>query len=202
MEESLDYEVISRWEALGMLDNLPLWEKEELAILYDNTVRLILSDKTISKIPSDVDDVFNTVNLPIVRRLYRRVGPNFDISEMLGKLLEEVQKNMVELKSEATPEKDPIIEFCKTFADNYEDEKTMSKQLSKEEYAMEVDLILTKLRYILLNNKVISNINKTDDGFELNYSNVVKSENTTRFLNQKMGYSFLSQRLTEINKGL
>ena len=92
MEDSLDYEVISRWEALGMLDNLPLWEKEELAILYDNTVRLILSDKTISKIPSDVDDVFNTVNLPIVRRLYRRVGPNFDISEMLGKLLEEVQK--------------------------------------------------------------------------------------------------------------
>lgn len=200
MENSLDYEVISRWESLGMLDNLPLWEKEELALLYDNTVRLVLSDNAISKIPNDVDDIFNTVNLPIVRRLYRRVGPHFNLSEMLGKLLEEVQKNLTQLKSEATPEGDPIIDFCKTFADNYEDEKTLSKKLTKEEYAIEVDNILLKLKEILLNNKLVSNVNKEDDGWVLNLSNNLKSEHNTRFWNQKIAYSFLSQSLSDLNK--
>lgn len=200
MENSLDYEVISRWESLGMLDNLPLWEKEELALLYDNTVRLVLSDNAISKIPDHIDDVFNTVNLPIVRRLYRRVGPHFDLSEMLGKLLEEVQKNLDYLKSEPTPEGNPIIEFCKTFADNYEDEKTLSKKLTKEEYAIEVDNILLKLKQILLNNKLVSNVNKVDNDWALNLSDNLKSEHNTRFWNQKIAYNFLTQSLSDLNK--
>ena len=32
-EINLDMEVISRWEPTGLIDGLPIWEKEELATL-------------------------------------------------------------------------------------------------------------------------------------------------------------------------
>jgi hypothetical protein len=114
----IDFDVIARWEAMGLLGNLPLWEKEELAIIYDNMVKIILADKTIKSLPNDVNDLLNTVNFPIVRRLYRRVGPFFDIETMLAKLLDEIDGNLSYLKKEATPEDNPVVSFCVNFADN------------------------------------------------------------------------------------
>ena len=200
MENSLDYEVISRWETTGLLDNLPLFEKEELAIIYDNTIRLVLSDKSLSKIPKDINDMFNTVNLPIIRRLYRRVGPFFNLDELLGKLLVEVQEKINYLSEEKTSPEDPIVDFCKIFADNYEDEKTLSKKISKEEYIIEVNDIISNLKDILLNDKMVSNVNKNDGDWVIVLSDKLKSEHVTRFWNQKIAYSFLTQSLSDLNK--
>lgn len=196
----IDFDVIARWEAMGLLGNLPLWEKEELAIIYDNMVKIILADKTIKSLPNDVNDLLNTVNFPIVRRLYRRVGPFFDIETMLAKLLDEIDGNLSYLKKEATPEDNPVVSFCVNFADNYEDEKTLSKQITKEEYTERVDVILQTLRDILLNDNMVVNAEKEKSGWSLNLSENKKTFNYTKFWNQKMGARFLSQSLSDLNK--
>ena len=36
-------EVVQRWEHTGLLYGLPLYEKQELAPLYDNVARIIVS---------------------------------------------------------------------------------------------------------------------------------------------------------------
>lgn len=196
----IDFDVIARWEAMGLLGNLPLWEKEELAIIYDNMVKIILADKTIKSLPNDVNDLLNTVNFPIVRRLYRRVGPFFDIETMLAKLLDEIDGNLSYLKKEATPEDNPVVSFCINFADNYEDEKTLNKQITKEEYTERVDVILRTLRDILLNDNMVVNAEKEESGWSLNLSDNKKTFNYTKFWNQKMGARFLSQSLSDLNK--
>jgi hypothetical protein len=198
--ESVDYEVIARWEVTGMLDNLPLWEKNELAILYDNTIRVVLSDTKYNKLEKKIDETFNMVNLPVVRRLYRRVGPFFDLVTLLSNLLDEVIKNIEYLNGEVTAESNPIVDFCKNFADNYEDVKTLSNKLSKEGYTIEVNKILAKLSEILLNTKMVNNITKNDNGWDFTYSESIKSEYVTRFWNQKTANSFLIQALSDLNK--
>ena len=84
--------VIQRWEALGLLYGLPLWEKEELSQVYDNAARLILHEES-KNIPKKIYENLNEVTFPILRRLYRRVGLNFDIEILMSKLLEELHNN-------------------------------------------------------------------------------------------------------------
>ena len=45
MKEELDEDVLNvveRWQSLGFLEGLPILEKTELALIYDNATRLLL----------------------------------------------------------------------------------------------------------------------------------------------------------------
>jgi hypothetical protein len=201
-EVQIDMEVISRWESMGMLEGLPLWEKEELAILFDNTVRLTLSKKTVDRIPQNVYDRFTDVNLPIVRRLYRRIGPHFSLDRMLSEMIESVDKKMDYLSGEVTPESNPIVDFCIEFADNYEDEISSKKQLTNEEYTERVDNMLEYVRQVLLSDKMVTNVDKTSERWELKLSDTKKPQHTIRFWNQKTAKELLQFTLSDINKGL
>ena len=186
-EINLDMEVISRWEPTGLIDGLPIWEKEELATLYDNTVRIILSNVVISKLPKDDFNLLEECSMPIIRRLYRRVGPNFDLENLLSLLLEKIVENKEFLLSKATPESNPIVDFAVEFSDNYEDESTSKKQLTKEEYTEQVDKMLKYVRQVLLNDNMVTNVDKSEEEWLLKISDKKKSQTSTRFWNQKIG---------------
>lgn len=198
----IDMEVISRWEPTGLIDGLPIWEKEELATLYDNAIRIILSNKVITKLPKNINVLLEECTMPVIRRLYRRIGPNFNLDNLLSELLESIVKNETNLMTEITIENNPIVSFCIDFADNYSDEFSTSKELTKEEYTEQVDKILRYVRDVLLNDKMVSNVDKSDDEWEIKLSDKTKSTQTTRFWNQKIAKDLLIFSLSEINKGL
>lgn len=201
-EINLDMEVISRWEPTGLIDGLPIWEKEELATLYDNTVRIILSNVVINKLPKDDFNLLEECSMPIIRRLYRRVGPNFDLENLLSLLLEKIVENKEFLLSKATPESNPIVDFAVEFSDNYEDELTSKKQLTKEEYTEQVDKMLKYVRQVLLNDNMVTNVDKSEEEWLLKISDKKKSQTSTRFWNQKIGKELFIFSLSDINKGL
>jgi hypothetical protein len=188
-------EIIERWESLGLLDGLHLWEKEELALIYDNTTKIILSNiNSNNKINSDILD---QVYIPICRRLYRRVGPNFDLENMVTKLIESIK--VTEFNSE---EKNVIINFCISFADMYEDEETNKKYLNDDEYELRVSQMLSTIKEILLNKKMVSYVSKEEKGYKLNISKTEKSKQQSRFWNQSVAKKLFDSALSEINKGL
>jgi hypothetical protein len=194
--------VLQRWESLGLLEGLPSWEKEELAQVYDNATRLLLSENSLRKIPSDVFDIYDSVYIPICRRLYRRVGVNFDIQRMMSSLLEEVDRRKGgELKfNPKTPEKNPIVEFCINFADSYEDDYTNKSVISDEEYEDKVNKLLENLKIILLNEKMVSYVDRDGEDWKIVYSEGKKTKSQTRFWNQKIGTQLLSSVLSDFNK--
>lgn len=200
MSDSIDTNVIERWDSLGLLEGLPIWEKEELAQIYDNATRLLLSDK----VGKNVFETYSDVYIPICRRLYRRVGINFNIETMMSKLLEEVNKvNPESLKfDKKIPEKNPIIEFCINFADSYEDEVTNINQLTKEEYESKVEKLLLTLKEVLLCEKMVSFVNRENSEWEIKHSEVKKSTQQVRYWNQKIGKQLLTSVLSDINKGI
>lgn len=195
--------VVQRWDSLGLLEGLPSWEKEELAQIYDNATKLLLSKKSIEKIPSDVFNIYDNVYIPICRRLYRRVGPNMDIQKMMGELLESVNTNKNNLNFDLSkPEKNPIIEFCINFADSYEDDYTNKFVFSDEDYSNKIDKLLENLRVVLLNDKMVSYVNREGDEWSIVHSEAKKTKSQTRFWNQKIGTQLLNSVLSDINKGL
>ena len=200
MSDSIDTNVIERWDSLGLLEGLPIWEKEELAQIYDNATRLLLSDK----VGKNVFETYSDVYIPICRRLYRRVGINFNIETMMSKLLEEVNKVKPEsLKfDKKIPEKNPIIEFCINFADSYEDEVTNINQLTKEEYESRIEDLLVYLKKVLLDEKMVSFVNRENSEWEIKHSEVKKSTQQVRYWNQKIGKQLLTSVLSDINKGI
>lgn len=198
----IDMEVISRWEPTGLIDGLPIWEKEELATLYDNTIRIILSNNVIKKLPKNINILLEECSMPVIRRLYRRIGPNFNLDNLLSKLLEEVVKNEKDLMTEVTIESNPIVSFCIEFADNYSDELSTTKELTKEEYTEQIDKVLKYVREVLLNDEMVSNVDKSNEEWEIKLSDKKKATQTTRFWNQKMAKDLLIFSLSEINKGL
>lgn len=202
MSEELDdvLNVVQRWESLGLLEGLPLQERVELAQIYDNATRLMLSELSLKRIPKKISEILDETYIPICRRLYRRVGPNFDLENMMGELLESVSKSNFEESDE--PNKNPIVEFCINFADNYEDNETSKNLLSEEEYKDKINLLLVKLKEILLNDKMISYVDKTDDEYLLNISKQEKTKQQTRFWNQSVAKNLFNSFLSEINKGL
>lgn len=195
--------VVQRWEALGLLDGIPIQEKTELAQIFDNATRLMLSERSINKIPKEISEIYDNLYLPICRRLYKRVGPNFNLEVMMGKLLEVVNeegKNILNFDPEK-PAKNPIVEFCVNFADNYEDELTNKNTISDKEYEEKVDSLLSKIKEVLINEEMVSYVDKVEDGYELNISKTKRPTQQKRFWNQSVAKQLFTSALSNINKG-
>ena len=202
-EEILD--ILGRWENTGLLTGLPPWEKEELALLYDNVTRVMLSKA--GTIDEDVYETLSDVTLPSTRRLYRRVGINFDINIMVDDLLDKVIKNHDKIIS--TPIKDehgnisnPIVDFCIEFADTYEDDDIKRKTFTKEQYVERVDKVLEMLRTVLLSDEMVSFVDRSDGDWKIMYSDTKKSPLQTRMWNQKRAVETLHGVLNETNQGV
>lgn len=206
MNEEFDdiLNVVQRWEALGLLDGLPITEKTELAQIYDNATRLMLSERSIQKIPEEISEIYDNLYLPICRRLYKRVGPNFNLETMMSKLLEEVNKQGKDIMkfNPEKPEKNPIVDFCVNFADDYEDDKTSKNMLSDEEYEQKINYLTQKIKEILLNENTVSYVNKEKEEYNLNKAKTNKPKQQRRFWNQSVAKNLLASALSEINKGL
>lgn len=200
MEDNV-LDVIQRWEATGLLYGLPLWEKEELSQMYDNGARLILSRRS-EKIPKDTFEMLNEIVYPVIRRLYRRVGINFDIESMMVDLIVGIEEKKEFIKQDTTKEVNPIVSFSIEFADNYEDSKTSEKQFSKEEYIERVDKIMGIVRTILLSEEMVSYVDKEESDWKINYSDKKKSISNTRMWNQKIAEELLKTVLMDTNKGI
>lgn len=206
MSENFDdiLNVVQRWEAVGLLDGLPIMEKTELAQIYDNATRLMLSDRSIQKIPEEISEIYDNFYLPICRRLYKRVGPNFNLEKMMGKLLDVINERGQEIlkPDPKKPEKNPILEFCIQFADDYEDDKTSKNMLSDEEYEQKIDYLTQKIKEILLSKDTVSYVNKEKEEYNLNKAKTNKPKQQNRFWNQSVAKNLLASALSEINKGL
>ena len=194
--------VVERWEAIGVLEGLPLWEKEELSQIFDNATRIILSEITSRDWSEEHDEILTGVYLPILRRLYRRVGPNFNIENLIPKLLDVVssEKGKIKKQNPTEPEQDPMLQFCINFADDYEDEETKKNFLSDEDYEKKVDDLLGVIKEILLNSGTVSNVEKDGVDFKINYGQK-KSKQQTRYWNQKIVKQVLNFVISDINKG-
>lgn len=206
MSENFDdiLNVVQRWEAVGLLDGLPIMEKTELAQIYDNATRLMLSDRSIQKIPEEISEIYDNFYLPICRRLYKRVGPNFNLEKMMGKLLDVINERGQEIlkPDPKKPEKNPILDFCIQFADDYEDDKTSKNMLSDEEYEQKIDYLTQKIKEILLSKDTVSYVNKEKEEYNLNKAKTNKPKQQNRFWNQSVAKNLLASALSEINKGL
>jgi hypothetical protein len=194
--------VVQRWESLGLLEGLPIQEKVELAQIYDNATRLALSEIKLRRVPKNVSDLMDEIFIPICRRLYKRVGTNFDITTMMSDLLESVNNNVADLtKNNPNSVEDPIVKFCIDFADNYQDEITNVNSLTDEEYRKKVEVLLETMRSILLNDEYINNVEEDGDNFKLIQSSTKKTKNQVRYNNQYVAKNYLSGVLSGINKG-
>jgi len=196
--------VVERWEPLGLLEGLPIQEKTELAQIYDNATRLLISERAVKKIPEDIMEIYDNLYIPICRRLYKRVGPYFDLESMMSQLLEVVNKKgktILEVKP-SEPTSNPVVDFCVDFADTYEDELTNKNTLTEEEYKTKIEGMVSILKEILLNDSVVSYVGKEGDEHKLNLVESKRTKEQTRFWNQSVAKNFLNSYLSEINKGL
>ena len=100
------------------------------------------------------------------------------------------------------PEKNPIVDFCVNFADDYEDDKTSKNMLSDEEYEQKIDYLTQKIKEILLNEGTVSYVNKEKEEYNLNIAKTNKPKQQRRFWNQSVAKNLLASALSEINKGL
>jgi hypothetical protein len=205
MEKEEILEVLQRWESTGLLTGLPPWEKEELALLYDNVTRVMLSKADI--LDEETYETLGDVTLPTTRRLYRRVGINFDINNMMDELVSKVMKHYKEINQQ--PSKDdhgnitnPIVEFCVEFADTYEDDDIKRKIFSKEQYEERVDKILETMKTVLLSEDMVSFVDRSDSDWKILYSDTKKSPNQVRMWNQKRAIETLHGILNETNQGI
>jgi hypothetical protein len=196
-------EVVQRWENTGLLYGLPLYEKQELAPIYDNVARLALSKLDSGEITRKVSDLMDSTMFPICRRLYRRVGCDFNIEKMVNTLVKKVVENEEMLEKPIVDKAtNPIVEFCVEFADTYEDEIISKKQFNNEDYAERVDKILDSLRHILLNKEMVSFVDRTNSDWKIMLSDSKKSPKQTRYWNQKIAQEVLSSTLRDTNKGI
>ena len=198
-DEILD--VVQRWENTGLLYGLPLHEKQELAPIFDNISRIALSLTEKKKLSSKTLDKLEDTMFPICRRLYRRVGFDFDVEKMMESLIKELEvKEFTDTNIKG--EKNPIVQFCIEFSDLYEDENIVKNQFDEEEYEERVDKILETLKTILLNKDMVSFVDKTNPEWKVMLSDAKKSPKQTRYWNQNVTKEFLSAILNDTNKGL
>jgi len=196
-------EVVQRWENTGLLYGLPLYEKQELAPIYDNVARLALSKMDSGEITRKVSDLMDSVMFPICRRLYRRVGCDFNIEKMVTTLVKKVIEGEENLSKPIVDKvTNPIVEFCVEFADTYEDEIISKKQFNNEDYTERVDKILDSVRHILLNKEMVSFVDRTTSDWKLMLSDSKKSSKQTRYWNQKIAQEILTSTLRDTNKGI
>jgi hypothetical protein len=198
-DEILD--VVTRWENTGLLYGLPLHEKQELAPIFDNISRMALSLTDKNKIPIQTLEKLEDTMFPICRRLYRRVGFDFDIERMMDSLIKEIEDKSFpgDFRDD---KKNPIVNFCINFADTYEDEIISKKQFSDKEYTERVDKALGILRQILLNKEMVSFVDRTDSDWKVMLSDAKKSPKQTRYWNQNVSKEFLTAILGDTNKGV
>jgi len=197
-------EVVQRWDQTGLLYGIPLYEKQELAPIYDNITRLVLSKTESGEVSRSLSDMMDSVMYPICRRLYRRVGSEFDYEIMINHLIIRTKENYTKLSQPVDTDKsvNPIVEFCIEFADTYEDDIIVKKQFNDEEYTERVDKIINTLRNILLNKDMISFVDRTNSDWKLIMSDSKKSPKQTRYWNQKISQEILSAVLRDTNKGI
>ena len=196
--------VEERWESLGLLDGIPILQKTELAQIYDNATKLMLSDISIKKIPKEISELVENFYIPICRRLYKRVGPNFNLEFMMGQLLEVVdkkRKTILEFDPEK-PANNPIVDFCIDFADGYEDDLTKKTSLTDSEYEEKINNVLDITQSVLLNKSLVSYVNNVGGSYKIESSIAKKNPQQRRFWNQSVAKNFLESALSEINKGL
>lgn len=205
MSEEVDdiLNTVQRWESLGLLDGLPYQDKTELAQIYDNVTKILLSNFALKRIPKKISDCIDEIYIPVCRRLYRRVGPNFDIDNMLSELIGSIDNEydtVFNKQSFDDIKKDSVVEFCINFADNYSDEDTNKRSLSDEEYTQNVDNVLSTLKDILLNDRIVMYVDVNGDDVKLNLSDDVKPKARTRFANQVVAKQYFINILDKINK--
>lgn len=195
--------VVQRWDSLGLLEGLPIQEKVELAQIYDNATRLLLAESSLKKIPRKVSDTMDELFIPICRRLYRRVGPNFDLENMVSKLLEVVTEDVETIfkPNPKEPEKNPVVDFCVNFSDTYEDDLTNKNTLNDEEYKEKISELLSNIGDVLLNERIVSYVSNENGGYKLNFSGVQKTKQQIRFWNQSVAKQLFESVLSDINKG-
>lgn len=194
--------VVQRWESLGLLEGLPIQERIELAQIYDNATRLLLSELTLKRVPRKVSDAMDELFIPICRRLYKRVGPNFDLENMMGELIEVVTQKLDDIfkTNSEEPSVNPVVEFCVDFADTYEDELTNKNTITDEEYEKEVDTLLLKIKEVLLNDEMVSYVSREESSYNLNLTKTKRPKQQNRFWNQSVAKQLLDSALSEINK--
>jgi len=197
-DEILD--IVTRWENTGLLYGLPLHEKQELAPIFDNVSRIALSLADKDKISIKTLENLEDTMFPICRRLYRRVGFDFDIEKMMDSLIKEIETK--DFGTIGEDKKNPIVNFCINFADTYEDEVISKKQFSDKEYSERVDKALTILRQILLNKEMVSFVDRTNSDWKVMLSDAKKSPKQTRYWNQNVSKEFLTAILSDTNKGI
>lgn len=198
-DEILD--VVQRWENTGLLYGLPLHEKQELAPIFDNISRIALSLTEKNKISMKTLEKLEDTMFPICRRLYRRVGFDFDVEKMMESLIKELEtKDFVDTNVKG--EKNPIVQFCIEFSDLYEDENIIKNQFNDEEYEERVDKILETLKTILLNKEMVSFVDRTNPDWKIMLSDTKKSPKVTRYWNQNVTKEFLTAILSDTNKGI
>jgi cell fate (sporulation/competence/biofilm development) regulator YlbF (YheA/YmcA/DUF963 family) len=197
-------EVVQRWDQTGLLYGIPLYEKQELAPIYDNVARIVLFKTENNEINRDLSDMMDSVMYPICRRLYRRVGTEFDYEIMISNLITKTKENYTKLNQPVSADKNvnPIVEFCIEFADTYEDDIIVKQQFGDEEYTERVDKIINTLRNILLNKEMVSFVDRTNSDWKLILSDSKKSPKQTRYWNQKVSQEILSAVLRDTNKGI
>ena len=198
-DEILD--VVTRWENTGLLYGLPLHEKQELAPIFDNISRMALSLTDKNKISIQTLEKLEDTMFPICRRLYRRVGFDFDIERMMDSLIKEIEDKSFpgDFRDD---KKNPIVNFCINFADTYEDEIISKKQFSDKEYTERIDKALGILRQILLNKEMVSFVDRTNPDWKIMLSDAKKSPKVTRYWNQNVTKEFLTAILSDTNKGI
>lgn len=197
-DEILD--VLARWENTGLLYGLPLHEKQELAPIFDNISRIALSLTDKNKISTATLEKLSDTMFPICRRLYRRVGFDFDVEKMIESLVKEIENQ--DLSGITDDNKSTIVNFCINFADSYEDEVISKKQFSDKEYTERVDKALAILRQILLNKEMVSFVDRTNSDWKVMLSDAKKSPKQTRYWNQNVSKEFLTAILSDTNKGI
>jgi len=205
MEKEEILEVLQRWESTGLLTGLPPWEKEELALLYDNVTRVMLSK--VNQLDDNVYETLGDVTLPTTRRLYRRVGINFKINTMVDELTRRVEENYEVIN--VPPNKDdagnlvnPIVEFCVEFADTYEDDDIKKKVFSREQYTERVEKLLETVQTVLLSKEMVSFVDRSESEWKILYSDTKKSPTQVRMWNQKRAIETLHGILNETNQGV
>ena len=110
-------------------------------------------------------------------------------------------KNIFKVDPE-NPTDNPVVDFCVNFSDGYEDELTNKTTLTNEVYENKINDVINTVRGVLLNDSMVSYVNKIDGEYKIELSKAEKNIQQTRFWNQSVAKSFLESTLSEINKGL
>ena len=206
-EEDDILEIVQRWDNTGLLYGLPMYEKQELAPIFENVTRVALSKYSNKEVPRNISDLMDSVMFPICRRLYRRVGSDFDIEKMVNDLIKKVTENqdmLTQTDDKTIKDKpvNPIVSFCIEFADKYSDELINRKQFNETDYKERIVKMLKTIENVLLNPMMTSFIDRSSDNWVVIDSESISSNKGIRIHNQKVALEVFSNIIKDTNKGI